>query len=144
MTTDRRTLTLYNTQQGFAEMSALWLWCKAMLMAGHRLHVAVKPASRSLEQNAKFHAICDDLERARIEWAGKPRSAAEWKVLLVSGHAMATKQRAEIVHGLEGEWINIQESTARMGSTLASSLIEYSLAFAASMGVVCQDLSEPA
>ncbi|WP_421566017.1 recombination protein NinB [Ochrobactrum sp. EDr1-4] len=44
----------------------------------------------------------------------KPRKPEEWKVLLVSGHSVATKQQAEIVPGLEGEFINICESTARM------------------------------
>lgn len=48
--------------------------------------------SRTLEQNAKFHALCSDIARAKTQWAGKPRNAVQWKVLLVSGHAIATKE----------------------------------------------------
>ena len=93
--------------------------------------VRITEATRNLEQNAKFHAICHDLAQAGIAWAGKPRTASQWKVLLVSGHAMATKQGAEMVPGLEGEWLNLRESTAAMSVSRMSSLIEYATAFAA-------------
>ena len=62
---------------------------------------------------------------------GKPRSAAQWKVLLVSGHAVATKNEAEIVPGLEGEFVNLRESTALMSVKRSSSLIEYATAYLA-------------
>jgi len=84
---------------------------------------------RSLDQNAKFHAICSDLARSPMEWAGKRRTAAQWKVLLVSGHAVATKEAAEIIPGLEGEFINVRESTALMSVKRGASLIEYCIAF---------------
>jgi hypothetical protein len=93
--------------------------------------VTVAEPTRSGDQNAKFHAICSEL--AGVPWAGKPRSAAEWKVLLVSGHAVATKEGAEIVPGLEGEFVNIRESTALMSRSRGSSLIEYAQAFAAQL-----------
>jgi len=87
--------------------------------------------TRSGGQSAKFHAICGDLARAGVQWMGKPRTAAQWKVLLVSGHAIATKEGAELVHGLEGEMVNLRESTATMTKRRSSSLIEYAQAFAA-------------
>lgn len=99
--------------------------------------VTVCPPSRNLDQNAKFHALCADLARARVQWAGKPRNADEWKVLLISGHGVATKQGGEIAPGLEGEFVAIRESSAAMSKARASSLIEYALAFAALHGVEC-------
>jgi hypothetical protein len=95
--------------------------------------VAVSAPSRSGEQNAKFHAICSDLAKCGAQWAGKRRTAAQWKVLLVSGHAVATKEGAEIIPGLEGEFVNIRESTALMSVKRGSSLIEYSQAYLASV-----------
>lgn len=95
--------------------------------AGYK--VTVSEPSRSLDQNAKFHAICSDLARSDIEWAGKRRNADQWKVLLVSGHAVATNSTAEIIPGIEGEFVNLRESTANMSKERGSSLIEYSLAF---------------
>jgi len=93
--------------------------------------VIVQERARTLDQNAKFHAICSDLAKSGIEWAGRQRTLLEWKVLLVSGHAVATNTPAEIVPGLEGEFINLRESTANMGKKRGSSLIEYSLAWCA-------------
>lgn len=93
--------------------------------------VTVQEPSRSLDQNAKFHAICSDLAASGLCWAGKSRTTAQWKVLLVSGHAIATKQGSEMVPGLEGEFVNLRESTAAMSKARSSSLIEYALAFCA-------------
>lgn len=97
--------------------------------------VTVSEPKRNLEQNACFHAICTDLARSGLEWAGKRRSADQCKVLLVSGHAVVTKQGAEMVPGLEGEFVNVRESTALMSVKRSSSLIEYSKAFCANHGV---------
>ena len=93
--------------------------------------VDIAPPKRSADQNAKFHVICAALGQSSILWAGKKRSAAQWKVLLVSGHAVATREAGEIVPGLEGEFVNIRESTALMDKARGSSLIEYSQAFLA-------------
>jgi hypothetical protein len=102
---------------------------EAVVNAANGWEVTIKEPTRSGDQNAKFHAICSDLARSHMQWAGKRRNAQEWKVLLVSGHAIATKEGSEIVPGLEGEFVNIRESTAAMSKRRGASLIEYSLAF---------------
>jgi len=96
---------------------------------GHK--VVISEQTRSGEQNAIFHALCGDIAKSGIEWMGKRRSADEWKVLLVSGHSVATKHGADIVPGLEGEFVNLRESTAAMSKSRGSSLIEYTMAFMA-------------
>lgn len=93
--------------------------------------VVIGPPARTGEQNAIFHALCGDIAKSGIEWMGKRRTADEWKVLLVSGHSVATKRGAEIVPGLEGEFVNLRESTASMDKARGSSLIEYTMAFMA-------------
>jgi hypothetical protein len=71
-----------------------------------------------------------DIARARIPWAGKVRTAEQWKVLLVSGHAAATKDGSgDIVPGLESEFVNLRESTALMSIKRGASLIEYTRAW---------------
>ena len=102
-----------------------------VMQAPEGWRVTVEPPKRNGEQNAKFHAMCSDLAKAGVPWAGKPRTADQWKVLLVSGHAVVTKQGAEIIPGLEGEFVNIRESTALMSVKRSSSLIEYTQAFMA-------------
>lgn len=103
--------------------------------------VTVAEPTRNNDQNAKFHAICTDMAKAGAEWAGKPRTAAQWKVLLVSGHAVATKEQAEIIPGLEGEFVNIRESTALMSVRRGASLIEYALAFMAQQNMETEHAS---
>jgi hypothetical protein len=114
--------------------------CVANAPEGHT--VTVKPATRTGEQNAKFHAICTDLARSGLEWAGKPRTTEQWKVLLVSGHAVATKAGSDMVPGLEGEFVNLRESTALMSKARGSSLIEYAIAFCAMRGVGLREVAE--
>lgn len=88
---------------------------------GH--YVTIKEPTRSLDQNSMLHALLQSLEGK--EWAGKPRTMEEWKVLMVSGHALATGRQVEVVEGLEGEPVNIRESTALMTVGRLNSLIEY-------------------
>ena len=97
--------------------------------------VSVLPKRRSGGQNDCFHAICHDLEKSKFTFAGKPRTQEEWKVLLISAPAVATKAPGEVIPGIEGEFVAIRESSAKMSSARASSLIEYALAYCASNGV---------
>jgi len=134
--------TLHNASQGHKALSDVWTHIKPILLSGQKLTLTVAEEKRSLDMNAKFHAICSDLQRSKLPWAGKPRDAAAWKVLLVSGHAVATKQGAEMLPGLEGEFVNIRESTALMSKKRGSSLIEYAVAFCASNGVELTETEE--
>jgi hypothetical protein len=120
---------------GLVKLVELFRWAKAMLIAQHDLVADFRPATRSSEQNALFHALCGDIAASGIEWFGRTRTPDEWKVLLVSGHAIATGGRADMVPGLEGEPVNLRESTARMSVARKTSLIEYTLAFGAQKGV---------
>jgi hypothetical protein len=97
--------------------------------------VTIKEPTRTIEQNAKLHAIFSSLAKSGLTWAGKPRTLEQWKVLLVSGHAIATKQGAEMVPGIENEFVNIRESTAAMSKPRLASLIEYAEAFCAQNGI---------
>src|SRR6185295_1210871 len=94
--------------------------------AGHKVTLA--EPTRTDGQNARFHAMCGDIAR-QCEWFGKKRNPKQWKVLLVSGHAVATKEEAEMVPGLEGEYVNLRESTAQMSIRRGASLIEYTRAY---------------
>lgn len=97
--------------------------------------VTVAEPKRSGEQNAKFHALCSDLSKSGLKWAGKERGLEDWKALLVSAHSVATGTGGEVLPGIEGEFVAIRESTSRMGKARASSLIEYVIAFCDANGV---------
>jgi hypothetical protein len=111
----------------------------AVREADDGLMVTISEQTRNAEQNDKFHAICTDLAKSGLVWFGRKRTKQQWKVLLVSGHAKATGEEVEIVPGLEGEMVNIRESTALMSVRRSSSLIEYATAFCAMQGVEFSD-----
>lgn len=104
----------------------------------HPLVITIKELTRNLEQNAKFHAMCGDVARQQ-QWLGKPLSPVQWKTLFISGHAIATKLGANVVAGLEGEYVNIRESSASMSVGRMASLIEYVQSWCAEKGIKLSD-----
>ena len=98
--------------------------CRYVNEAPEGYMVTIAEPTRNLEQSAKFHAMCGDIARQK-PFAGQMHKPEQWKVLLVSGHSVATKQGSEMVPGLEGEWCNLRESTAKMSTKRMASLIEY-------------------
>ena len=98
--------------------------------------VELHEPKRSDELSAKYHAICSDLAKSQMQWAGKRRTKDQWKILLLSGHAVATKLGADLVPGLENEFVNLRESSATMSARRMSSLVEYALAWCAEHNVM--------
>jgi hypothetical protein len=94
------------------------------------LGIKVGPPTRSLEQNAKLHAMFGELEK-KAKYLGRRLTLNQWKTLMISGHAVATGLAAEVIPGIEGEWVNIRESSAQMTVARMTSLIEYIHAWAA-------------
>ena len=102
--------------------------------------VEVKARGRSLDQNAKLHAMLSDIAASKLLFAGKERSAEEWKVILISGHSIATGGQGEVIAGIEGELICIRESSAGMSVSRMASLIEYVSVYGAEHGIIFRDV----
>jgi hypothetical protein len=92
------------------------------------------PPTRSLEQNAMLHAMFGELAK-KARYMGRQLTLNQWKTLMISGHAMATGLGADVICGIEGEFVNIRESSANMTVARMTSLIEYINAWAAQNGV---------
>ena len=116
-------------------MQAVWETVGALLEANDTVCIEVRERKRSDEQNALLHAMLTEVSR-KLEFNGKKLSVDEWKLVIVSAHAIATGKPAEMVIGLEGEVINLRESTAQMSVKRLSSLIEYIHAYCADRGLV--------
>lgn len=106
----------------------------AVKSAPDKFIIDIRKPTRKLSQNAKFHVMLADIAR-QVQWCGKWLKPEQWKVLLISGHAVATKQEADVLPGLEGEYVNIRESSAQMSVKRMASLIEYTTAWAIGQGV---------
>lgn len=112
---------------------------QAVLEATEGFAVRITPPTRNLEQSALFHTLCGHLSR-QLPYAGKKRTLDEWKFLIISGHSVATQQGTEILPGLEGEFLNLRESSSSMSVARMSSLIEYAVAYCAMNNVKTDQL----
>jgi len=88
------------------------------------LKVVIDTLTRTGEQNAKFHAMLSNVAKQK-KWMNRELTPIQWKTLFISAHATATNQGADIVAGLENEYVNIRESSAQMSVARMNSLIEY-------------------
>lgn len=128
----RRFITKDNKR---AVMTTAWEMAGVMLQSQDKIVVEVRAPKRTEEQNAKLHAMLSDIAQQK-EFNGQKRTIEQWKMIFVSAHRIATGGQAEMAIGLEGEVINLRESTAQMGVRRLASLIEYISAWAADNGVV--------
>ena len=128
-------LRLLNPQQAHGALQQAWKYTKGHLGAGcGPLVLELRKETRTTQQNRLLHALFADVSR-QAQWLGKTLPSEQWKLLFVSGHAVATGQGAEVAPGLEGEFLNLRESTARMGKARMASLLEYVMAWCALHGV---------
>jgi hypothetical protein len=104
--------------------------CRNVLDAPEGYVVKVGPESRSDAQNRMLHPLLTDISK-QCEWMGKKRTMLQWKTIMVSAHSIATGSPSEMVIGIEGEVVNLRESTAAMSKERFSSLMEYVLAWGA-------------
>ena len=102
--------------------------CRHVLAAPLGEVVTIAQETRSQQQNRLLHPLLTDISR-QAKWMGKPRSMLQWKVIMVSAHAIATGEPNEMVIGIEGEVVNLRESTAAMSKKRFASLLEYVIAF---------------
>jgi hypothetical protein len=104
--------------------------CKQVMAADWGKVVTIEDPTRSLEANARFHAMLHDISK-QADYMGKKRTVEFWKALFVSGWMVATDQKPEMIPGLEGEYLLLRESTATMTGKRLSSCMEYVSAWAA-------------
>ena len=121
---DKRLFRLTSNEVRQRAIDAIW-------GAPDGAQVVLSEPTRNAGQSSLFHALCTDLAKSSIQWDGKRRSAQAWKSLMISAHAIATQEGAEVVRGIEGELVNIRESSALMSKKRATSLIEYVTCFIA-------------
>ena len=131
---EKLSIQCWNPQQAHQAMTAqLWPMLKAMLTAGHRMVMEIKPVTRSLEQNAKMWACLTDISK-QVNLYGQKLSPDDWKHVL---SATLRKQRA--VPGIDGGFVVVGLSTSQMTIAEMSEMIELSHAFGAQQGVTFND-----
>ena len=98
----------------------------------------VRPLTRTDPQNKLLHALFGDLAH-QAKWQNEKLTAEQWKMLMISAHTICTKEPNKMVIGLEGEVVNLRESSAKMSVARLNSLIEYVYEWGASQCVKFKD-----
>lgn len=127
--TERITLPLINPVQAHQAIETAWRHAKALLMAGHRLTLEVRPEKRSDAQNRRLWAMLADIS-AQVDWYGQKLTSEEWKDVM-----SASLKRTKVVPGLDGGFVVCGQSTSRMTRAEMCELQELMEAFGAQQGV---------
>ena len=127
---------LIDQQQASALMQSLWPKVKAALAAGRKLTLEVKDASRSNEQNEKYHAIIGDIAK-QAQHMGHKWDAESWKRLMVDKFLRETGfMNSPIIPNLDGTGIiQLGFQTRKFSKEQASEFVEFLLAWCADNGI---------
>lgn len=131
---EKSTWTLSEKAQARAAFNAAYERGMAHVLQGGRAVLELRPERRSDAQSAKLHAMFGDIAKRHL-FNGRRLTLDQVKVIFISGHSMVTGNGADLVVGLEGEAVNIRESSARMSVARMASLIEYTMAWGANNGL---------
>jgi len=107
----------------------VWPQLKAALMAGHKMVLELKPATRSLEQNSRLWAMLTDISK-QVDWHGRKLKPEEWKDVFT-----AALKKQEVVPGLDGGFVVLGQSTSKMTKGEMCDLQTLMEAFGADKGV---------
>lgn len=99
---------------------------------GHML--VLQERTRTIAQNSYLHHLFG-VAAKEATYMGRRFTAQQWKVLFISGHAIAAGIGADVIPGLEGEFVNVRESSASMGQKRMNSLLEYVQAWFVENGI---------
>ena len=131
---ERLSITLRDAQTGHKSLMDAWAWAKAMLLAGHRLTLEIKQATRSTEQNSLFWSLLGDLSR-QCEWAVDGQmvklSPEDVKNILTA----SLKRHQRMARGIDGGLVILGQSTSRMTVAEMAELIELGHCFGNQHGV---------
>lgn len=126
---------LIDPQQATTLMQSLWPKVKTALAAGKKLTLEVKDASKSREQEEKYHAIIGDIAK-QAQHMGAKWDAETWKRLLVDKYCRETGLNSQIMANLDNDGlVQLGFQTRKFSKEQASEFVEFLLAWCAENGV---------
>jgi hypothetical protein len=127
---------LTNETQAKALMVNLWPKVLTALSAGKQLTLEIKTANRSCQQNAKYHAMIDEIAQ-QAQHLGSKWDAESWKRLLVDQFLKDSGQKTGVViPNLAGDGIvQLGMQTRDFTKEQASEFVEWLFAWGAEHGI---------
>ena len=127
---------LTNETQAKGLMVNLWPKVLTALSAGKQLTLEIKTANRSCQQNAKYHAMIDEIAQ-QAQHLGSKWDAESWKRLLVDQFLKDSGQKTGVViPNLAGDGIvQLGMQTRDFTKEQASEFVEWLFAWGAEHGI---------
>lgn len=138
--TQRMTVTMWNAQQGHTQLLAVWLQAKAMLTAGHRMVLELRPISKSRDQEKKYHAMFGEVA-SQAQHLGSTWAAEDWKRLLLDKFARETgRTHGKVIPNLDKTGVvEVGIPSRKFTKADASEFVEWLHAWGAENGVTYSD-----
>lgn len=111
------------------------LACEHVRQAPSGWLVSISPPPRTLDQSAKFYALCSQLAQSTLTWDGERQSKRAWHDLLLHAWMLATGKEPRLVEGLNGGRVSLLMGTRDMGISEMSELIDFATAWAVEHGI---------
>ncbi len=94
---------------------------------------------RSIEQNAKLHAVLQDISTQK-QWNGQYLDVEAWKRLMVAAYERANGRTAEFYPSLDGAGFDVvHRRTSRMNKEEMSELVEFATSWAIDKGIKLEE-----
>jgi len=135
---------LDNQAQATSLMKNLWPKVKEALAAGRKLTIEIKPASKSRDQEQKYHAIIGDIAK-QAKHLGASWDAEDWKRLLVDQFIkdMNGVGGTKIIPNLDGTGIvQLGRQTRKFTKEQASEFVAFLICWCDQNGIELNDDSK--
>ena len=128
--------------QATSLMKNIWPKVKDALAAGRKLTLEIKDASRSNEQNEKFHAIIGDIAK-QAQHMGAKWDAETWKRLLVDKYVREIGLTSKIMANLDNDGlVQLGFQTRKFTKEQASEFVAFLICWCDQNGIELNDDSK--
>ena len=128
--------------QATSLMKNIWPKVKEALAAGRKLTLEIKPASKSRDQEEKYHAIIGDIAK-QAQHMGAKWDAETWKRLLVDKYVREIGLTSKIMANLDNDGlVQLGFQTRKFTKEQASEFVEFLICWCDQNGIELNDDSK--
>ena len=111
------------------------LACEHVRQAPSGWLISISPPPRTLDQSAKFYALCTQLSQSTLTWDGERQGKRAWHELLMQALMLATGKQPAPRRGAELGKGEPAQGDASMGLAEMSELLDFATAWATEKGI---------
>jgi hypothetical protein len=133
---------LEDQAQATSLMKHLWPKVKDALAAGRKLTLEIKPASKSRDQEEKYHAIIGDIAK-QAQHMGAKWDSETWKRLLVDKYVREIGLTSKIIANLDNDGlVQLGVQTRKFTKEQASEFVAFLICWCDQNGIELNDDSK--